>query len=445
MSSGGKADPPNVPGTMEREARDAGAPAGGAVSSLWRNRNYNILWISLLFSMLGTEMVAVAFPLLIIASSRSPVLIGLVTATLAVTRMLANIPAGILADRWNRKKLMLVSQGMRALSAGGLAAVLLSGADFVPYMFAAAVIEGMFSSVFEPAEHAVLPLVVDGSQLPSAIARNSARPFVALLLGPAVAGLSFALRSYVPFLIDAAMLAASSLALGLLSLPRHQAVPERSAASSTWSARDGFRWILRHPVIRSTIIWMIFVNLGVNALIVIIIAVSGENHVGYGDIGLMMTCLGAGGIIGAIAAESLGKLFSAAFIIIGATWILAAMAAVMIITPRGVLLGVVLGGAIAFAPVANTVVMTYHLTTAPADLRGRLSGIVSFCSEMTGVLGPLAAGFLVAASRHSSASIAVCAVFLAGVAIATTMSRAMRHFPTVQLTTAATEAQPKQP
>lgn len=64
---------------------------------------------------------------------------------------------------------------------------------------------------------------------------------------------------------------------------------------------------------------------------------------------------------------------------------------------------------------------------------------------MTGVLGPLAAGFLVAASRHSSESIAVCAAFLAAVAIATTMSRTMRHFPTVQLPTAATEAQPEQP
>src|SRR6266571_3303280 len=111
MSSGGKGtDPPNAPGTMEREAGNAGPGAGETVPSLWRNRNYNILWVSLLFSMMGTELVAIAFPLLIIAHSRSPVLIGLVTATLAVTRMLANIPAGILADRWNRKNLMLVSQ-----------------------------------------------------------------------------------------------------------------------------------------------------------------------------------------------------------------------------------------------------------------------------------------------------------------------------------------------
>lgn len=445
MSSPGKAaDQPDVPGTIELTTESARPAAGEAVPSLWRNRNYNILWISLLFSMLGSEMLFVAFPLLIIARSGSPVLIGMISATLALTRMAANIPAGIIADRWNRRNLMLLSQGMRAISAAGLTVALLSRADFLPYMFIAAVVEGIFSSTFEPTEHAVLPEVVDSSQLSAAIARNSARPFVALLLGPAAAGLTFAFRQYAPFLIDAGMLGASFVALLLLRIPRMSAVDghgdaQAGTASSAPSVKSGFQWILRHPVIRWSIVWMIFINLAFNALIIIIIAVSGENRVASSDIGLMMTCLGVGGIAGAVAAEQLAKHFSAPLLIIGATWILAVMAAVMIVSPKGILLGVIMGGGMLFAPVANTTIMTYHLTVAPTDLRGRLSGIVGFCSEGAGVLGPLAGGFLVAASGRGSGSVAACAAALAAIALVTTMSKTMRHFPAVQAAPAATE------
>jgi MFS family permease len=414
--------------------------AGAAAPSLWRNRNYNILWISLLFSMMGTELVAVAFPLLIIAHHGSPALIGLVTATLAVTRMGANIPAGIMADRWNRKRLMFVAQGMRGLSAAGLTVALIMGAPYLPFMFIAAAIEGIFGSVFEPTEHAVLPLVVASKQLSSAIARNSARPFVALLLGPAVAGLAFALRDYVPFLLDAVMLGVSFVAIGLLRLPRRVGMgapaPGGDASSGgdavpTGPTASGFRWILSHRVIRSTVIWMIFVNLAFNALIVVILAVSGENHVGSGNIGLMMACLGAGGIAGAIAAEPLAKHLRAPVIIIGATWLLAIMTTVMIITPSGILLGVVLGAAIAMAPVANTTIMTYQLVTAPADLRGRLSGVIGFCSDGAAVVGPVIAGILVVSTGHGSKAIAVCAGALVLIAIVTTLSKTMRHFPAI--------------
>lgn len=407
--SGRAPDTPGAPETIEEPPAGTGEAGKEVGQRLWRNRNYNVLWVSLLFSMMSTELVSIAFPLLVIAHAGSAAEIGLVAATLAVTRMAASIPAGIIADRWNRKFLMLLAQAMRVLSAAGLTAALFAGAPYGPYMFIAAAAEGIFGSVFEPAEHAVLPLVVEGPQLQTAIATNTARPFVAVLLGPAVAGLMFAVRPYAPILLDAGLLAASFFALAVLRLPhrpnpghragagRGEPAPGEATAEATVSR--GFRWILKHPVIRSTVVWMVFVNLAFNALVVIIIAVSGEDRVASGGIGLMMACLGAGGIVGAIAAEPLGRLLRAPVIIIGATWVIAVMAAVMIVTPKGIPLGVVLGAAIVFAPVANTVIMTYQLTIAPADLRGRLSGIVGFCSDGAAVLGPMAGGFLVASTK----------------------------------------------
>jgi len=394
---------------------------------LSRNRNYNILWSSLLFSELGTEITFVAFPLLILALGGSAWQMGLVAAAVAAAHMAANVPAGVVADRWDRKRVMVLCQAVRVVGLASIGVALLLDAYSFPHVLVVAVVEGALSSVFEPAEHATLAQVVPESQLGDAVARNTARPFIATLLGPALAGFLFAWHRTIPFLADALMLAFSLVALLFLRLPARTPVPAEERTSVAGDLVEGVKWLFGHRVIRTTMAWMVLANTAFGALVIVVIASSGEEQVGAGQIGLTMACIGAGGLLGAVLAGQLHALLPPSVIIIGFTWIAALMTAVMSLVPAGLPMGLLLAGAALFAPVANTVVMTYQLMVTPDEMRGRLSGLAGLCAGGAAVLGPLVGGLVMGAGQHTA--VLLCAAGLAVTALGTTLSPVLRSFP----------------
>lgn len=401
---------------------------------LSRNRNYHILWTGQLFSEFASELTLIAFPLLILSMAGSPLQMGVASSVLAVATMAAAAPAGVLADRWDRKKIMLICQAVRALAISSLAVALYLDSYSFAHLLAVAVIEGVLGSVFQPAEQAALPSVVPASQLSNAVARNAARPFLAMLLGPIVAGYLFALHPISPFLADAVILTISLGTMLFLRLPRRAAdvdpdgVPEPQAGFGG-QFTEGVRWVLRSRVIRTTMAWAIVANMVFSALLIIIMTMSNEDKVGAGQIGLMMACFGAGGILGAVAAGWLHDALKPSVVVLGFSWILTAAVALMAVVPTGIPLGVLLGAAAFFAPVANTVVMTYQITTTPDELRGRLSGLVALASGAAAALGPLIGAFLMAGLGDGRKAVLVCAAGLFLVAVVSTASPVLRRFP----------------
>ncbi|MFD9741752.1 MFS transporter [Umezawaea sp. NPDC059074] len=402
---------------------------------LARNRNYNILWSSLLFSELNNAILAIAFPLLVLATSGSVAELGVVLTVLAAATMLATVPAGVVADRWNRKRVMLVCQAVRIVSLVVGCLVVLRGLDPFPYLVAMALLEGLAGSVFAPAEDAALPQVVPTSQLSQAIARNTARPFVANLLGPVAAGLLFGVHHVLPFLLGAAMLFVSFAALLFLSLPYRAEVEEDEEAGVGADLVEGFRWVLRHPVIRATMVWLVFTQLFFSALVLIVLTASGEYDLAPGVTGVMMAFLGAGGILGAVFASKMVDLLPSSVIVVGFTMVTAAMTAVMALVPPGIPLGLVLFATAFFIPVTATTVMTYQMVVTPDELRGRLSGIVGLGAEGASALGPLAGtAMVVLAGGRSTTSLLVCGACLAVVAVGSLLSPTLRRFPSVRET-----------
>ncbi len=405
-----------------------GPETGERPLPLYRNRNYNVLWTGQLFSELAAEVMVVAFPLLILAMSGSPLQMGLASSVIAAASMIAVVPAGVMADRWDRRKIMLVSQGVRAVAVLSLVVALAMDAYSFPLLLVVAAIEGLAGSVFDPAEHAALPQVVHSSQLSAAVARNTARPYVATLIGPVVAGLLFTVHPANPFVANAAMLVISTIALLFVRLPRRTAEEAEDDGPVAGDVAAGFRWLFAHRVIRTTLVWIAVSNLVFSALLVIVLAMSGEEDVAAGEIGLMMTCFGVGGLLGASVASRLHAALPAPVIVIGFSWVLAAATAALSVVPSGLPFGVLLGVAALLAPVANTTALTYQMTVTPDELRGRLSGVVGLSSGVAGALGPLAGGVLMTVVGGRSGLVA-CAVALAVIALGSTLSPTLRRFP----------------
>lgn len=424
---------------------------------LSRNRNYSILWTSQLLSELTIEIVAVAVPLLVMARSGSALEVGLAASVMAAVHMISVVPAGVLADRRDRRKIMLVCQAARVAGLASLVVALLMDVYFFPHVLVVVALEGFLGSVFDPVEHAALPTVVPESQLMAAVARNTARPYVAAMLGPFSAGLLFTLHPAAPFVTQAVMLALSFGALIFLRLPRltvfpgkpDSGEPRASGASEASESLEGFegleesrargaradtvegvRWVMGHGVIRMTLVWITLTNLVFSALVIVVLVRSGEENVPSHEIGLMMTCFGIGGLLGAAVAARLTGALRPSVLVVGFSLVVTAVTGGMAYVPGGLPLGLLFGLAAFLAPAANTTVLTYQMLAAPEGMRGRLSGISGLSSGIAGVVGP-ALGSVVVALTEGPLTFLVCAGGFALVALITVLSPSLRRFPSL--------------
>src|SRR5256884_6873423 len=142
---------------------------------LRRNRDFMLLQAGQLLSTLGTRSTTIAYPLLVLAVTHSPAKVGAVAFARVVPYPLFGILAGVAADRWNRKWLMIAADGVRVVAVGGLVATILLHRLAFWQIATVALIEGTASVHFHAAQIRALRAVVPPRQLPAAPATETGR------------------------------------------------------------------------------------------------------------------------------------------------------------------------------------------------------------------------------------------------------------------------------
>lgn len=394
---------------------------------LLRNRNYQLLWISQVLSGVGLSASVIAFPLLVLALTRSATASGVVLGTIAAAQLLAGLPAGALADRWDRKKIMLGCEAVQVIAAASLVAVLVSGVAELPHLTVVAAAMGVCAALFRPAEDACLPRVVPAEQLSTAVALNVARASVAQLSGTAAGGFLFALARFVPFLADAVAHALACTLLVFLRVPPREAIP----VPARHLGRDiltGLRWVWQQRHIRVAALCAVALNLFFSAFYLIVIVLAQGRGVPSGQIGVMAAMLGVGGLLGALVASRLAPVVSPYTSIIAVFWGLAALTPIAAFLYSGYLLGVLFTAMAILPATANTTIITGALLLTSDELRGRLSSVLTLLSGSAAVLGPVLGGLLVSAFSGSVA-VLLCAGGAAATAVVATVSPTLRSFP----------------
>jgi uncharacterized protein YbdZ (MbtH family)/MFS family permease len=394
---------------------------------LSRNRNYGLLWGSQAVSEFGLSAATIAFPLVVLAATRSPVMSGLVLGTAAAASLVAGLPAGALVDRWDRKRIMLGCEAAMAVAAASLAAALWWQVATVPHMIAVAAVLGVCGALFEPAEEASLPNVVPDEQLATAVSMNMARSNLAQLTGTAAGGFLFALGRFVPFLVDALTHTVGFFALLFLRLPRRKA-PAEPVGQIGSEILTGLRWVWRHHRIRLISLCAVGLNMFFSAYYVVILVLVVGRGVPSGQIGVMAAMLGVGGILGSLVAPRLHRLMSPYLSIIAVFWALTLLTPIAVFVTNGYVMGVLFATMVFLAPTANTTINTYQLLLTPDELRGRMSSVVGVVIDVAAVVGPVLGGALIAALPGSQAVLA-CATGVAIVTVLATASPTLRSFP----------------
>lgn len=186
---------------------------------LRRNRDFVLLLAGQLFSSVGTQLTVIAYPLLTLAVTGSAAKAGIVGFARLLPHAVFGLLAGVAADRWNRKRLMIAADGVRALAIASLAALIVLDRVAFWQIVLVVVVEAVGSSFFHAAQTGALRAVVPARQLPAAVGAQQARAATVNLVGPPLGGVLYGVGRAVPFLADAVSYTFSFLSLLAMRTP----------------------------------------------------------------------------------------------------------------------------------------------------------------------------------------------------------------------------------
>jgi MFS family permease len=405
------------------QADDASAADRGERPHLFRalrHRNYRLYFAGQIISLVGSWLTRVATGWLVFRLTGSAWMLGVVGfAGLIPTFVLAPF-AGVFVDRWNRHRVLVVTQVMLLLQAGALAMLSLTGHITVAHVIVLNVVHGLINALDMPARQALLvELVEDRNDLPNAIALNSSMVNAARLLGPAAAGFLIAWTGEgICFLIDALSYIAVVAALLAMRLAPQ---PARTNARGAWvEFREGFAYAFGFPPIRAILILLACVSL-LSMSYTVLLPVFASRLPGGGPklLGLLSAASGVGALAGALQLASrrtvvgLGRVVPLAGMLLGAGMIAFAFSRFL---PLSLLAMTVMGYAlISHFAAGNTILQTI----TDDEKRGRVMSFFSMAFMGMAPFGSLLTGYLadrinpsITVAVTGGACIGVSALFL---------------------------------
>ncbi|HEX6682109.1 MAG TPA: MFS transporter [Candidatus Limnocylindrales bacterium] len=372
------------------------------------NVDFRRYWLGQVFSDIGTQLSLVAFPLLVLSLGGSAAQAGGIATGSLVARTVCRLPAGVLVDRWDRRRVMVASDLIRAVALATIPLAALAGPIRYPHLVFVAILEGAVGSVFWPAAAASIRRLVPAQQLTAAMATSQARVTAAGLLGPALGGWLFTMHRLLPFIGDAISYLVSAVLIGRISTPLRPNGSNATPADRRLSA--GFRWFVRHRKLRVAVVFGSVVNLiSVSTVLAIVVTAQRNGHSGT-TIGLLLACVGAGSLCGALVATAILKRMSlpAVFATLGAGWVLTF--AVLIGTSSPWVVGPVLAAVYLLAPPAAILIGKMLIAGAPEDLLGRITTAGGLLMSGLPALGPLLTGILLGALGENGTWLVLAAV-----------------------------------
>ena len=213
-----------------------------------KQRDFGFFWVSLLFSAIGTQISAVAIAWQVYQITDSPLQLGLTGLFRALPVMILSLPGGVLADRVDRRKLLMITQSLAALLSLTLGALTSTGKIQVWQIYGVTFLSGAIGIFDAPARTAMIPALVSADQLASAYALNITWRQIATLAGPFVGGIVLSAWGISEaYYLDAASFAAVIICLAFM---QHRVKPAVGRKESPFeSVRVGFVFVRESSVI----------------------------------------------------------------------------------------------------------------------------------------------------------------------------------------------------
>jgi len=394
---------------------------------LWKNRDYVLLWSGQTVSIIGTQVSTIAFPLLVLALTNSPIQAGIVGAARTLPYLLFTLPAGALVDRWDRKRVMIACNVGSGIALASVAVALLLGRITIAQIVIVSFLEGAASVFFGLAEAGALPQVVSREQLSTAVAQSQIQYSVGGIIGPPLGGALYSAAPLLPFAVDASSYAVAGLSLTAVRT-RLQGARDAARRSMRAEIGEGLVWLWRHPLIRFMAFLTGSINIGTTGYVLVIIVLAREQGASSALTGAIFAVSGVAAILGAVIGASIQRRLSFGRAIVGVTWYFALTYAFYAVAGTPALLMVIVSLGMLLSPAYDIVAYTYRIAVIPDALQGRVNSVFRLISWGVRPLGFALTGVLLERAGGVT-TVLIIAGWLALVALVTTFNRHVRDAP----------------
>jgi predicted MFS family arabinose efflux permease len=366
----------------------------GRVFKAFQYRDFRLMWVGACTSSIGTWMQIVAQSWLVYRLSHSAFLLALDQFLGGIPIFLFSLIGGVIADRVERRKILLGSQYMQMFSAAVLTVLVATGMVHVWHILCLSFVSGFAQAFGGPAYQALIPTLVEKEDMPNAIALNSIQFNVAVMLGPALAGQALArLGETWCFGLNALSFLAPIISLSIITT---RFLPVKTTESMLASLKQGIRFTRKQPSMEALIVLAFCMTaLAMPMRTYIPVFVKDIFHRGPETFGNLLALMGVGSICGSLSIASAGNFKRKGLVALGALACLGAGIAGFALSkslPLSEALLVVVGASMmaVFATVNSLVQL---ITTN--EMRGRVMSVYNFAFRGGMPLGNLLSGWLV--------------------------------------------------
>jgi MFS family permease len=358
-------------------------------------RRFHHLWAASAASNLADGVILLAAPLLAIQLTRSPALVAGVTVAFTFPQTVAAVPAGVLADRASRARVIAVANLLRMVAAGGLAAAAGTGALTLAILYSGVALIGAAEMTADTTTHAAIPQVVERGRLAAANSRIQGTQ-IALndFVGAPLAGLLVATAAVAALALPAVLFGLAALLVLRVATPRHA---PRPGSSLRGDVVEGIAFMWRSHLVRDLALAAAVCNLASTAFFSVLVlhaVAPGPMGLDESAYGLLIAAVALGAIGGAVLAERLERLLGLAVIFRAGVALGAAVFALPIATSQAWALGgafVVLGAA---GMCLNVALACLGQLLIPDALLGRVTGAARLIAMGSVPLGGVIGGVI---------------------------------------------------
>ncbi|MCP5071950.1 MAG: MFS transporter [Rhodobacteraceae bacterium] len=372
-----------------------------------KNQNFRLLFSASAVSNLGDGISALAFPWLATLITREPVLIATVAAAGRLPWLLFTIPAGVITDRFNRRRLMIHADIFRMIMTFVVVALILGSGPLplehnsdvlrmITALSGAAFLLGAAEVLRDNAAQTVLPSIVDTSDLEQANGQIwTIEQIMGSFVGPPLAGFLIAISVPVPFIFDALTFGFASLLLWSVTMTSNGR-PVGLPPGFWPQLREGMVWIWNHKLILRLAVMLGWLNLvSVMAVTVLVLFSQEILHLNAAGHGLLLTSGAAGGVAGGLIGPGIIRRLGNQGALRLALALIPFPFLVIYLTDSVVLVAAALFLEMFAALIWNLVTVSLRQRTIPANILGRVNSIYRFFGWGLMPIGAMCGGILV--------------------------------------------------
>jgi len=266
-----------------------------------RTRNFRLFFLGQLVSQTGTWLSMITQTLLVLHLTNSGVALGLLTAAQFGPMLFLGAWAGAVADRADKRRLLITVQSLSMVQSLALGALVLGGHASLGVIYALAVVHGVITAFDNPARRSFVVEMVSDADLPNAVSLNSAVMTGSRVLGPAAAGALVVAFGYGwPFVIDG--LSYIAVIAGLVMMRPGELNRAEPAPRQPGQVRDGLRYLYNTPELFVPMVMMTIIGtLAFNFSVTIPLLIEGPLHGGTSSFTTLFSIVSLGSLVGALA------------------------------------------------------------------------------------------------------------------------------------------------